>query len=337
MAAKAVGTRPTLKTVAAEAGVSTATVSFVLSGRADIGISAETKARVRAAAQRQRYVPNAAAQATRTGRTGIIQLSLWVWSDPWSQALATEVTKAANAHGLTATVIMGQDWYQACERMRPDVAFVGVVGDRKAELAKLKRLVERGQRFVVFDEHLKPAGYDVFRSLAMDGTRLAIEYLLSHTDQVGCIYTGGDDEFSRVRVFREAMADRGLTVREDWVVNCVENFASAFDAAEKLLSREDRPRAIFTTSDLIGIPAIHAAQRLGLRVPEDVEVIGIGNTPDAGQIHPGLSTVGPQHLFESIADALIEQALAAPSELRDGRQFDFEWHIVERESTSRSV
>lgn len=333
MGAQRVGTRPTLKTVAAEAGVSTATVSFVLSGRTDIGISEETKARVRTAAERQRYAPNAAAQATRTGRTGIVQLSLWIWSDPWSQALAFEVTKAANAHGLTTTVIMGQDWYAACERMRPDVAFIGIVGDREAELAKLQRLVERGQRFVVFDEEVGPNGYDVFRSLAKSGTRLAINYLLSHTDQVGCIYTGSDDASNRVHVFREAVRATGKTVREDWVVGCRETFASAFDAAAELLSRDDRPRAIFTTSDLIGIPAIHAAQRLGLRVPEDVEVIGIGNTPDAEQTHPGLSTVGPRDLFSSIANALVEQALAAPNELRDGRQFDFEWHVIEREST----
>src|SRR5690625_3985949 len=83
----------TLSDVAREAGVSIATASFVLSGRAGAPSagSPQTKAKVRAAAERLGYVPNRNAQAMRTGRGGGIVLALGVIADPWSVGLAEQV------------------------------------------------------------------------------------------------------------------------------------------------------------------------------------------------------------------------------------------------------
>ena len=161
--------RPTLKTVAREAGVSTTTVSFVLSGRADAGISEATAQRVHEAVKRLGYFPNSSARAVRTGRTGLVMLSLNMLSDPWSLALADAVNSAAKKAGITSMILADGDWFSALELQSADVAYVGLGPDREDDARKLATMVERGQKIVVFDELAEPKGFDVIRSNSLPG------------------------------------------------------------------------------------------------------------------------------------------------------------------------
>ena len=111
--------RPTLRMVAELAGVSTATVSYVFSGRAGTGgsgVAEATAARVIAAAEELNYRPNTAARAIRTGRSGMVQLSLHMLSDPWSLAVADAVNAEANKHGLTTLILADGDWHDRVVR-----------------------------------------------------------------------------------------------------------------------------------------------------------------------------------------------------------------------------
>ena len=164
--------RPTLKTVAREAGVSTTTVSFVLSGR-DAGISEATAQRVHEAVKRLGYYPNSSARAVRTGRTGLVMLSLNMLSDPWSLALADAANTAAKEAGLTSMILADGDWFSALELQRADVAYIGLGPDLAADQQRLATLVGRGQKVVVFDELLDPKGFDVIRSKSLPGCRIA--------------------------------------------------------------------------------------------------------------------------------------------------------------------
>ena len=95
-----------------------------------------------------------------------------------------------------------------------------------------------------------------------------------------------------------------------------EGQASAFAAAVQLLSKDDRPSAIYATTDFAAIAAINAAHMLGLRVPHDVAVIGVGNTPDAQLVAPTLTTVGPTDFYDRQARILIDRALEQRHGLR---------------------
>ena len=100
--ASSTGVRPTIRMVAELAGVSTATVSYVLSGRrgdGGPGVSDPTAEKVKAAAERLGYRPNQAARAIRTGRTNTVILSLTMLSDPWSLSVIESVQKAAGSAG----------------------------------------------------------------------------------------------------------------------------------------------------------------------------------------------------------------------------------------------
>lgn len=332
--------RPTLRMVAELAGVSTATVSYVFSGRQGAasggGVAPETARRVREAAERLNYRPNRSARAIRTGRTDTVQLSLHMLSDPWSLAVADAVNERANEHGLTTLILADGDWATALDRIECDVAYLDQAWDTEEGRRSLADLVERGQRLVVFSETLEPDGYDVIRSDAVPGCAIAMDHLLERHTAIGCLSAQGAFRNSVTRRTRyspylERMAAHGITPDADWTQPYGTTRASAFAAAVKLLSAERRPTAIFATTDFAAIAAINAAHMMGLRVPHDVAVVGVGNTPDATVITPTLTTVGPTDFYERQAGIIVGRALAdehAPALLHE-----FEWSLFPGGST----
>src|SRR3954452_17423567 len=157
--------RPTLRMVAKEAGVSVATVSYVLSGRhRNHTIKDSTADRVREAASRLGYRRNDAARAIRTGKSDLVLLSLSVLADPWAQAVAAEVSAAVTPLGKTALIVADGDWRTVLSNRTPDVIFIDHVADDPELVADLERFAERGVQIVAFSEVLEPRGFDVIRS-----------------------------------------------------------------------------------------------------------------------------------------------------------------------------
>lgn len=334
--------RATLKMVAEAAGVSTATVSYVLSGRPGgeaqgSGISEITARTVRDAAARLRYHPNRAAQAIRTGRTGVVLLSLHMLSDPWSLAVADAVNAEANKHDLTTMILADGDWFGALERQACDIAYIYHVGTDAAAPEKLAGLAARGQRLVVFSETLNANGYDTIRSDAIPGCYLAVDHVLERHTKIGCLataeeVTGDRSGVTRYTPYVERLTAAGIPINPRYIELFSATQASAFTAAIRLLSQPDRPTALYVTTDFAAIQAINAAHRLGLRVPEDLAVIGVGNTPDAQLITPTLSTVGPTDFYERQAEIIIGQSFADVAEL--GTVHEFAWTLHAGESTA---
>ena len=162
-----------------------------------------------------------------------------------------------------------------------------------------------------------------------------MEHLLERHTDIACLTSreNADSSPSRLTIYRDAMADAGLEVREDRIGVYEETQAEAYAVALDLLSSPERPTALYATTDFAAIAAINAAHRLGIRVPEDVAVIGVGNTPDAGLTEPALSTVGPIDQFDRIADIVVKRALEGPGEVGDGSCTRLDWSLIEREST----
>lgn len=331
--------RPTLRMVAERAGVSTATVSYVFSGRAGAagtGVAEATAARVLAAAEELNYRPNSAARAIRTGRSGMVQLSLHMLSDPWSLAVADAVNAEANKHGLTTLILADGDWHAALDRVESDVAYLDAVSLDADVEEKLRDLVRRGQRLVVFSEHLEPEGFDVVRSDAIPGCAIAMDHLLARHTAIGCLAAEAAVRLASTQVTRytpyvEKTAAAGIDVDPSWTATYGETQASAFTAAVRLLSGERRPTAIYATTDFAAIAAINAAHMLGLRVPHDVAVIGVGNTPDARLVTPTLTTVGPTDFYERQARIIIDRALSTDDSA--GRLHEFAWSLFPGAST----
>lgn len=337
--------RATVKMVAEAAGVSTATVSYVLSGRAggSAGVAPQTEARVRRAVRELRYRPNRSARAMRTGRTGLALLSLHMMSDPWSLAVSEAVAAAARADAaagdgadVVPLLLADGDWFDAVQRQDSDVVYLDGVRDDATDRERLAELVEQGRRLVVFSETLRPAGFDVVRSRAVPGCRLAVAHLLDRHDDVACLVAAGmvgAPGPTRWTAWTDALAARGIPVRDDRVATYETSQASAFAGALTLLDRPDPPAAVYATTDFAAIAAIGAAHRLGLRVPDDVAVVGVGNTPDGEVSAPPLTSVGPLDFFARQARIVLD--VARDGVRGDGRVHEFDWSLVERESSGR--
>lgn len=336
--ASSTGVRPTIRMVAELAGVSTATVSYVMSGRrgeAGPGVSDPTAEKVKAAAERLGYRPNQAARSIRTGRTNTVILSLTMLSDPWSLSVIEAVQKAAAPAGTTPMILGDADWVKVLGTHSADAVFVDAIRDDQRDA--LRKLAEHGTTLVVFDEQLEAEGFDVIRSIAGPGCRMAVEHLLHGHRRIACLTpatTAGTSGGTRYRAYAEALAGAGLAEREDYVGLFDGTSAGAYAAAIRLLSLPDRPTAIYATTDFAAVAAINAAQRLGLAVGVDVDIIGVGNTVEGERMSPSLSTVGPVDFFEKLARLLLWRATTQPATetAQEPAVLDFPWHLFVRES-----
>lgn len=326
--------RTTLRMVAERAGVSTATVSYVLSGRTGgrTGVSEATMDRVRQAARDLNYHPNQAARTIRTGKTNLVLLSLTMLSDPWAQEVGRAVSEAVTPAGMTALILADGDWATAITRQPSDVVFIDNARTDEDHQA-LDRLARSGYRLVVFDDELEPNGYDVIRSNPNEGCKLAVRHLLESHDRIGCLTTENGRRFvhRRYAAYVEELQAAGIGLREDYVETIDMDPASAYAAAVRLLSRPDRPTAVYAISDFAAMSAVQAALRLRLRVPEDVAIIGVGNTLDGARMEPSLSSVGPANFFPRVAEILHDRATGGST--GNGRLYDFTWSLFAREST----
>ncbi len=331
------GIRPTIRMVAAEAGVSTATVSYVMSGRrgeGGPGVSDTTVERVRAAAERLGYRPNQAARAIRTGRTNTVILSLTMLSDPWSLSVIEAVQRVAAPLGITPLILGDADWMKVLQSHDADAVFVDAVTPEQHRA--LAGLAARGTTLVVFDEELEAAGFDVIRSVAGPGCTLAVEHLLAGHRKVGCLVPAREGQpptGQRYEAYTSTLARAGIGVNKDHVGVFDGTTAGAYAATMRLLGREDRPTALYATTDYAAVSAINAAQRLGLTVGQDVDIIGVGNASEGERMSPSLSTVGPVDFFERVARLLLKRAVdggstpAAPPAV-----LNFPWQLFVRES-----
>ncbi len=309
--------------VASAAGVSEATVSHVMNGKAD-RVSAATAVRVQDAARRLGYVPNAQARALRLGRTESIGVCIPDVNNALYADLASELERAARERGRSVTMHFTRDAeLPEFERVLARVdGLIFVPTSRYPDLSLI-----RSQRVptVVFEKVI--AGYTAIVPDFEAGTLRAVRHLLEHTGApVGLI--AGDDalgtshrrEVGWLRAHREAGIEPGPIARAEY------SFAGGLDAARALLDSAERPNAVFASSDAQGLGVLRAAYDRGIRIPHDLRVATFdGSTASAQAVPPLTSLVQPLR-------AMANQALDCLASAETGRTFTFETELALRDS-----
>ena len=309
--------------------MSQSTVSLVLSGKSAGRISARTEAAVRRAAEELGYRPNVAARALRTGTARTIGL------------VVTDVT-----HPFFGPVLRGAQ--VAAWRAGYAVALVDVANDPDRELASFEALRAGpvdGFLFFTVDppestgEHVvalevSPPGMSYVRFDTERGTELALRHLLElgHT-RIGHLGSELEAETFRLRretvarVLGEAGLEPGPYARAPF------RFDEAVGPALSLLDAADRPTAVYCDDDLLAGGLYLAARERGIRIPEDLSVVGFDDLPFAKVFTPALTTIriDPEALG-SEAFALLA-ALMAGEPAPPGRILPVE--LIRRASTSR--
>jgi LacI family transcriptional regulator len=284
--------RLTITDVAMAAGVSVATVSKVINGRD--GIATATSARVLEVVQELGYESSLVARSLRSRRTHVIGI-LVAEFEPFS----AEILKGAGS-GLgdtdyellayTGTRQSGRaDW----ER-RYLSRLSGTLIDGAIIVTPTVVDADAGVPVVAIDPHAGSADLPSVESDNLAGGLLATRHLieLGHR-RIGFMAGRPDLESSRLREagFRQALSEAGIEV-DPWLVRMSDyRRDAAHQPAIELLSRPDRPTAVFAGNDLSAIGTMEAAQEMGLDVPGDVSVIGFDDIPEAARTTPALSTV----------------------------------------------
>lgn len=303
-------TRVTGQDVAERAGVSRATVSYVLNEVPGQPISEETRGRVLRAAADLGYTPHAAARQLRTGVSDLVLMALPAW--PFSQALSlcvSTVTQRLGAHGYTALVDPAAEEVAALEntlsRMQP-IALTASSDQLSAPL--VARLRSAGTRAVIgFGD--RPLGFApavVFDQTAL--TRVAITHLAARGHRSVVAVMPSAPEYQWFRAGRqagaeEAAAEHGMALT---VVECPLDHHRVAEVVAAAVAGPGAPDAVLAYNDDYALLALRALLDAGVRVPEDVAVIGCDNLPVAELFTPRLTTihVDMQELGTTIADTL---------------------------------
>ena len=338
--------RPTQVDVAKRAGVSRATVSYVLNGLTEgrVPISDETRQRVLNAIEELGYEPDARAQALRSGATKTIALIIPDLRNPHFCEYATGIEQEARASGyhvlLSSTTLNDEyavDIFKDLARRRFDglilvSAFILESAEAQATLARVRK---RGLPIVELSDNY---GVDAVAADYQEATKEVMSYLFSLGHRrIGLVYGVGGHELAedRRQPYRASLEAAGIAPDPDLIQECGPTIEEGYQGAKKLLELKQRPTAIIAVNDLLAIGAIRAAADSGLQIPKDISFVSYDDIPMANYLVPRLTTVTKDAL--TLGRKAFEVLLARiqnPDLPR--QQFYTPARLIIRESTGRA-
>jgi DNA-binding LacI/PurR family transcriptional regulator len=294
-----------MQDIARASGVSQSTVSRVLTGAPTVvPINPATRERVLEVARQMRYRPNPLARGLRGARTMLLGVIVREITDPFFAGAVDVISAEANRRGYN--VVLGH----AHGRTDEAIALRAVLETRHCDAILLLGDTSDQPRLL---EDLRDTNIDVvglwqgsapvlgMSTVSVDN-RAGMEALMSHLLGLGhkrMAFIGGGfgegrllgDIGERRAAFLELMAAANLPVPDSYVCEIKNNLSGGATAFESLMNLPVRPTAIFASTDLLAIGALHAAGRMGLSVPRDVSIVGFDDLPMAEYTNPALTTV----------------------------------------------
>lgn len=306
--------QPTIADVARHAGVSTATVSRVINGQSVVAPT--TRERVLAVVRELSYQPNALAASLVLRRSHTLGVVLPDISNPFFPEVVRGLEDAAHASGYNVILCNSDldtakelEYFEVLRQKRVDglIYHSGTITD--AHLAAFQRL----KLPVVLAATEDPRGE--LPCVLVDNRQAAAE-VMEHLIGLGhrrvAVVTGNDPVSgeSRLRGYRDSLARHGLRLDDGLVVHAEWTADQAYQAVQSLLKRRPLPTAFAAASDLMALGVMGALHDAGLRVPEDVSVIGFDNIQLAGTVRPGLTSMAqPMYEIGSEAASLLIHCL----------------------------
>lgn len=281
--------RPSMADVAALAGVSAQTVSRVVN--ASPRVDPETRQRVEAALARSGYRVHRAARALRTGRTGIVGAVVSTLATVGNSLMLQSVVDEASVRGYSVVIArIGTDGpAEAFERLREQGVDGAIVVNEASALLRDVTLPDE-LRLVVVDSPPDPR-YAGIETAHADGSAAATRHLLELGHRAIAHIAGPESSYAaaeRERGWREALAAAGCApgplVRGQWTS------ASGFVAGGSLMYA-GAATAVVVANDQMALGVLRAATERGIRVPDQLSVVGFDDVDDAANYSPALTTV----------------------------------------------
>jgi LacI family xylobiose transport system transcriptional regulator len=330
--------RVTLADIAAEAGVSLATVSKVLNGRSDV--SAATRGRVEQLLAGYGYLRRASSGGTGSAR--MVELVFHELESEWSIEIIRGVERVTREAGISLILTESGDrhspghaWIDGVLRRRP-IGVILVFSDLDPE--EKHKLRSRGVNFVVVDPADEPEP-DVasIGSANWAGGFAAAQHLLALGHRRIGMISGPEDmlcSVARVDGYRSALERAGIAFEPELLLAGDFHVAGGRRAASQLLDLERPPTAIFAGSDLQALGVYEAARPRGVKIPEDLSVVGYDDLRIARWVGPPLTTIRQPltEMAETAARMLIR--MSEDPETPVNQRFDLATSLVVRESTA---
>jgi DNA-binding LacI/PurR family transcriptional regulator len=289
------GRRPaTIATIAAEVGVSSATVSKVLNGRGDV--APDTRVRVEASLERHRYRRRT---KRRPAVTGQVELVFHELNSAWAVQIIHGVEDVTAPEKITMMLshLDGRhrppdDWLDGVVSRRPLGVLLVMCSLSQSQQGQLRR--QQIPFAVVDTDSATSASVPTVGSNNWNGGLLVARHLLELGHRRMAVISGPRDVLcsqARVAGFRSGHDEAGLAM-DSGLVRYGNFFMHAgYEHGMELLGRADRPTAIFAGSDMQAMGVLRAARRLGIEVPAQLSVVGYDNLSVAAWTDPALTTV----------------------------------------------
>lgn len=333
----------TMRDVAKAAGVSQSTVSRVLRGVSEpIAISKETRQRVLEVVERLEYHPNVHAGSLRGQKTRMIAIMIADITNPFYHPIVRAVQDIAYTHGYDV-MIANSDHTLEGERhfvqsvMRRPVDGIIVIPWHLSD-DDLGELIDRtGAMVAAVGQHVNHPLVDI--AFGNDGQAVYDVVSWLHNTKahsrigfigVTCPSPAGE---RRRKGYERALQHAGLDVHIDYKQFGDWSLESGYHAMKQLLTLPTPPTAVAVGNDMMAIGAMEAVRQNGLRIPDDVAIVGFDDIPAASWVRPRLTTIAqyPKEMGTRLAEMIFQRIngeYSGPS-----RRFEVPCRFVEREST----
>lgn len=293
----------TLEDVARAADVSLATASRALNGSRKVGPG--LRERVLAAAERLAYTPNAHAQALAGASHHTVGVVCHDVSDPYFAAIARGVMRVADDNGLLVMLAStfrdpGKEIAYVSALRAQRASAIVLIGsgfeDREWEralAAEIEPYRAGGGQVAVVSRH-RNLRVDSVQPENAEGAAALARALVSQGHRAFAVLTGPRSlttVVDRLGGFRDALAESGIPLPDDHVVEGAFTRDGGHEAMSELIARGLEATCVFAVTDVMAVGALTAAREAGLAVPDDVSLAGFDDIPVVRDLRPPLSTV----------------------------------------------
>ena len=313
--------RATQRDVALRAGVSPATVSYIINNQTggNISISQDTRQRVMKAVHELNYLPDITARGLSTRKTQLLAVMLPDITDPFYTLVFRGAQAVAESQGYDLMV------YDVDLRSKREKKFIDTVLRRRVDgvimlttfttSEDVNRLLEADIQVAIVGHSPDIKGGDRVGLDEMDGVHQVMEHLYGRGHRRIAFLTGPLDWLqarTRKAGYVRSLQEMGLKYEEDLVREGTFQREGTSELVESLfgdVARANPPTALFCSNDNMAIEAVRTLTKMGFRVPDDVAVAGFDNIPQAEAMIPGLTTLDhiPMEMGKAATTFLLER------------------------------
>jgi len=289
--------RPTIRDVARAAGVSINTVSRALNGKPDI--RPKTRQLVLRTAQSLNYMPNKLARGLRSNKTGVIGVIVADIANPFFSAVVKGMGKAAKDLGYSMILQDTGENYEneeeAIHIMQSEHVDGVLITPVQTDNKSIYMLEESGIPFVLVARYFTTVDTDYVVADDVQGGYLATKHLIERGHKEIAFINGpsyNSSAIERLQGYVKALDEHTIKIKEHLIADGALTMEDGYTYTKALLARStSHPTALFTFSDFVALGAMKAVHEVGLRVPDDMAIVGYDDIDFAFCLESPLTTI----------------------------------------------